>query len=49
VIAHDFSTRLTQFDRWRRQVYARGFVHGVVAAILGVLFFAWYITVGSAP
>lgn len=48
MIAHDFSTRLTQFDRWRRQTYTRGFVHGVVISIVGVLFVAWYLSVGSA-
>lgn len=46
MIAHDFASRLAQFDQWRRRVYARGFVHGVAAAIVGVLFFAWYLSVG---
>lgn len=44
----DFASRLARFDCHRRRVYARGFWHGVVAAIVAVLFFAWYLTVGGA-
>jgi hypothetical protein len=46
VIAHDFSSRLTAFNRWRRKTYSLGFAHGFVAAIVGVAFFAWYLWVG---
>lgn len=46
MIAHDFSTRLSQFDRWRRRVYARGFAQGFAAAVLCAAFFAYYLWVG---
>jgi hypothetical protein len=46
VIAHDFSTRLTQFDRRRRRTYARGIAIGLVIGITGTVFFAWYLWVG---
>jgi flagellar biosynthesis/type III secretory pathway protein FliH len=50
MIAHDFSTRLTQFERWRRRVYARGFAQGFAqgfaAAVICAAFFAYYLWVG---
>lgn len=47
MIAHDFATRLALFGRWRRHTYVRGFFHGAVFAAAGVVFFAWYFSVGS--
>lgn len=44
---HDFSVRLSQFDRWRRRMYSRGFMHGVMFACGAMLFFAWYLSVGA--
>jgi hypothetical protein len=47
VISIDFASRLTSLQRMRRKTYTRGFWHGVVVAIVGVLFFAWYFSVGG--
>ena len=40
--AHDFSRQLASVDRACREIYARGYVHGVLSAIGIVAFFAFY-------
>jgi hypothetical protein len=47
MVAHDFSSRLTAFNRWRRRTYSLGFAHGVGAAVVIGAFFAYYLWVGS--
>lgn len=50
MIAHDFSSRLTMLDRWRRSIHKRGysigFAQGFGAAVLCAAFFAYYLWVG---
>ena len=44
MIAHDYSftERLNRFAQLRREIYARGYAHGVLSALGIVGFFAFY-------
>lgn len=48
MISHDFASRLTSLAQLRKQTYVRGFWWGVLAGVVGVLFVAWWISVGAA-
>lgn len=42
--AHDYSfmERISRYAELRREIYARGYIHGVLSAIGAVAFFAFY-------
>lgn len=54
-VRHDFApsfgTRLQMLSTWRRAIYWRGVrdaVLAIAAAVVLILFFAWYWSVGAA-
>jgi hypothetical protein len=47
-VSHDFAARLTALSTWRADIYARGFRHGVIAAVAVVAFVCFYLYVGGS-